>query len=137
MLKPLAEKKRLKVIVEKPKKLEIASDRDMVVEAFTNLFENAIKYTASGEILIKAMKKDSDVEISVKDTGTGLTKDQLEKLFTRFYKVDASVPGTGLGLSIAKENIKLLGGEITAKSKGLGKGSIFTMTLPANRTDAS
>jgi signal transduction histidine kinase len=100
----------------------------------TNLIDNAIKYTDTGEILISLQQKNSELEFSVKDSGIGisLASEQQYKLFERFYQENASIPGAGVGLSICKTIVEAHGGKIWAESegKGKGKGSIFRFTLP-------
>jgi PAS domain S-box-containing protein len=132
-LKPLADEKGLRLTLSAPEKLELESDEGKLKESLRNLVENAIKYTEKGGIDVLALDRGDRFEVEVRDTGIGLTREQLKNLFTRFYKVDASVPGTGLGLNIARESMKLLGGTVSAESKGLGKGSIFKLTIPKER----
>jgi two-component system, OmpR family, sensor histidine kinase BaeS len=100
-----------------------------------NLLANALRHTpGSGKIRITGARSPSGVTILVEDTGEGLGRDELEKLFNRFYRVDKSrsreTGGTGLGLSIAKAIVEAHGGSITAYSAGKGKGSSFTIALP-------
>jgi PAS domain S-box-containing protein len=132
-LKPLADEKGLRLTLSAPEQLELESDEGKLKESLRNLVENAIKYTETGGIDVSVADRGDRFEAEVRDTGIGLTREQLKNLFTRFYKVDASVPGTGLGLNIARESMKLLGGTVSAESKGLGKGSIFKLTLPKER----
>jgi signal transduction histidine kinase len=95
--------------------------------------ENAIKFTDDGEIELGFKLNDNEVQICVKDTGTGINKDDLDKVFSRFYQENKELSkhkgGLGLGLSIAKENIELLGGNITVQSIK-GRGSTFIISLP-------
>jgi signal transduction histidine kinase len=116
-----------------PDKLpNVVADRLGIARLVTNLIDNAIKFTDSGEILISLQQKNSDLEFSVKDSGIGigLSKEQRYKLFERFYQENASIPGTGIGLSICKTIIEAHGGKIWAESEGRGKGSTFRFTLP-------
>jgi PAS domain S-box-containing protein len=105
-----------------------------IQEVFTNLFNNAVKYTnGPGTIFIDAEKNDDYVLISVKDTGIGISKDQLPCLFDEYYKADPSrhdFDSSGLGLPICKRIIERHGGRIWAESPGIGKGSTFYFTLP-------
>jgi len=104
-----------------------------------NLTNNAIKFTGSGEVLLKVSSKNIDTEnaelkFEVKDTGIGLTEEQRKKLFTAFTQADASTTrkygGTGLGLSISKHLVNLMGGEIGVDSVyGKGSNFFFTITL--------
>jgi PAS domain S-box-containing protein len=104
-------------------------------EVIENLFSNALKYgSKQGMISIKTEKYDNDfVRISIKDTGIGMNPDQLDEIFNEFYKADESrhdFSSTGLGLSICKKIVEKHGGKIWAESPGLGKGTIFHLTLP-------
>jgi len=105
-----------------------------IQEVFTNLFNNAVKYTnGPGKIFIDAKQNDDYVLISVKDTGIGISKDQLPCLFDEYFKADPSrhdFDSSGLGLPICKRIIQRHKGRIWAESEGLGKGSTFYFTLP-------
>ena len=115
------------------KPVVLTTDKDMLYRVIFNLMENAIKFTDDGEIELGFKLNDNEVQIFVKDTGTGINKDDLDKVFSRFYQEDKELSkhkgGLGLGLSIAKENIELLGGNITVQSVK-GRGSTFIISLP-------
>ena len=122
-----------------PNSLNIDVDDSRIELVLTNLLTNAIKYTpTSGKITIRLDNIGNSVQILVKDTGIGLTKDELNKLFKKFSKIKTPIQGkldvplesTGLGLHIAKEIVLLHGGEIWAESEGRNKGSTFFITLP-------
>lgn len=118
------------------KRIEIWGDPDKLNEVISNLVENAIKYNRSaGTVRISLEEKDDFVNISVKDTGVGIPKDDLNKVFDRFYRVErsdaAAVPGTGLGLAIVKDIVNMHKGEIKVESE-LNNGSKFTVALPKN-----
>ena len=124
-------------------------DSDKLEQIFINLLDNAIKFTSEGgEICVtadlisefgpqfselKEEEKQSVIEVSIADTGIGISPDKLEKLFDRFYQVEESLTreqkGTGLGLYIVKGLVEALGGDIWVESE-LGKGSKFIFTLP-------
>jgi two-component system sensor histidine kinase VicK len=110
-------------------------DRDKIDQVLDNLVSNAIKYTPDhGAIRIEVRKTDApSLEVCVKDTGIGIPKKDLARIFDRFYRVDKArsrnMGGTGLGLSIAREIIKAHGGTIALESE-LGKGTKVTFTLP-------
>jgi PAS domain S-box-containing protein len=113
---------------------DVFADADRVVQILTNLVANAHNYTPSGgEIVVSACAQDGEVHISVRDTGIGISEEDQEKLFNRFFRSEHSVvqdsPGTGLGLSITKSLVELQGGRIWLESK-LGKGSTFSFSLP-------
>lgn len=106
--------------------------------AVNNLVNNAIAFTPpGGSITIKAETADKEVVISVIDTGVGLEKDQLERIFTEFYQVEDYMTrhhgGLGIGLSITRAIIAAHGGRIWAESDGKGKGARFNFTLPIIR----
>ncbi|SEM82153.1 ATP-binding protein [Lihuaxuella thermophila] len=114
----------------------VYADRDKIDQVLDNLISNAVKYTPEGgSIAIVAAKRPGGmVEISVADTGIGIPKKDLGRIFERFYRVDKArsrrLGGTGLGLSIAKEIIQAHEGEIEIDSI-YGKGTIVSFTLPA------
>ncbi|MDD3647868.1 MAG: ATP-binding protein [Candidatus Dojkabacteria bacterium] len=140
-----ASQKGLKLIYKKPTKEIpfIEADRTRIAEVIDNLISNAIKYTRKGkvEIWCDAIRRDKTVSVSVSDTGVGLSREDQKKLFTKFGRIRNYISkeermaqivrpgGTGLGLYLAKGIVNLHGGEIGVKST-LGKGSIFTFTLP-------
>jgi len=110
-------------------------DRDQIDQVLDNLVSNAIKYTLDGgRIEIAAHKPDStSIAISVKDTGIGIPRKDLSRIFDRFYRVDKArsrnMGGTGLGLSIAREIVKAHGGTVTLDSE-LNEGTTVTVILP-------
>lgn len=111
-----------------------AGDRDRVGQVLINLISNAIKYSpGGGSVTVTAKQRDDQILVCVTDTGIGISKEDQEHLFSKFYRVDSSltrdIGGTGLGLSICKTIIELLGGQIWVDS-GVGKGSSFSFTLP-------
>jgi PAS domain S-box-containing protein len=118
-------------------------DSDRVVQILTNLVGNAIQYTPSGGSITVSALPDEEremVRVSVTDTGIGISEENLEKIFARFFRVDdpfvQESVGTGLGLSITSMLVQLHGGEIWVESE-LGKGSTFNFTLPVIDTPVS
>ncbi|MBE6871385.1 MAG: cell wall metabolism sensor histidine kinase WalK [Ruminococcaceae bacterium] len=114
----------------------IYGDKERVEQVIVNLLSNAIKYSPDGgDIEIVAVKVDETVQISVTDHGIGIPKEDLPRLFERFYRVDKArsreMGGTGLGLSIAREIAVAHGGDIYAESE-LGKGTKMTAVFPVN-----
>lgn len=112
------------------------TDAVRVKQILINLISNAIKYTPRGSVKVSARVKDEKadmIEILVADTGVGMSEDQMLKLFTPFTKIlsnrKLNAEGVGLGLAVSKNIALALGGDITAESV-LGKGSIFTLTIP-------
>ncbi len=114
---------------------KIKADPFKLEQLFINLIENAIKYTEKGEIRINARKENKSVVIEIADTGIGIERKHLSRVFERFYVVDKSrsreLGGTGLGLSIVKHIVQLHNGEIEVEST-LGKGTKFLIVLPIN-----
>jgi two-component system phosphate regulon sensor histidine kinase PhoR len=97
-----------------------------------NLFHNAVKFTPEGgEIVVGAEVRDGMLRMSVRDTGVGITAEELPRVFERFYKTDAArrSAGSGLGLAIAKHIVQAHGGTIWAESSP-GHGATFSFTIP-------
>ena len=111
-----------------------------VQEVFTNLFNNAVKYSKDERwIGIKAVEKNDWILVSFCDKGVGISEEQLPFLFDEYYKADSSrhdFDSSGLGLPICKRIVEKHGGQIWAESKGLGKGSTFYFTLPKKDNQA-
>jgi two-component system sensor histidine kinase/response regulator len=140
-LTPQANEKPLHLRMEVPEGLPLVyGDREKIEQVLMNLVGNAIKFTPEGgEISVSARPTHDEgdmVAISVKDSGIGIPKDQLGKVFDKFYQVEGSLhrslSGTGLGLSITKGLVEANEGRIWAESE-VGKGSIFTFTLPVSK----
>ncbi len=119
--------------------VEIVAERAAIEQVLMNLVENAIKYTpAGGSVTVAAVVRDGQVELSVTDTGPGISAEHLPRLFERFYRVDNArsreLGGTGLGLSIVKHLVAANGGEIHVASQ-VGRGTRFWVRfpLPSNR----
>ncbi|WP_163527772.1 sensor histidine kinase [Halobacillus ihumii] len=109
-------------------------NEELLYQAFENLFTNSIKYTSeAGEITMTLTKYKEGLQFTIEDNGIGISPEDQEKMFDRFYKADASrsqeKDSSGLGLSIVKQIITLHDGDITVKSQ-LHKGTIITVTLP-------
>jgi two-component system phosphate regulon sensor histidine kinase PhoR len=109
-------------------------ERDRVQQAVFNLLDNAVKYTPpGGSVHLSAREADKSLVISVSDTGLGIPKEHLARIFERFYRVDRDrsreLGGTGLGLSIVKHIVEAHRGTVEAQSE-LGRGSTFTLTFP-------
>ncbi len=114
---------------------KVFADESRIDQVLQNLVGNAVKYSSTGgSIWIMAERKEGSTCISVKDDGTGIEPEQLERIFTRFYRVDTSRSresgGSGIGLTIARHWVEAHGGKIWAESEGLGKGSTFLFTIP-------
>lgn len=135
-LKPEAEKKGLYLNFLKTPLPKMKLDKRRIREAIFNLLDNAIKYTNRGGVEIKASLIDKKCQITISDTGIGMSKEEIEnflkgRIFERsemakkFYG-----PGRGIGLAIAVEFIKAHGGKISAHSEGFGKGTTFYVEIP-------
>jgi Signal transduction histidine kinase len=132
--KPMADKKGIELKERfSLAKIIIPVDKDKIVQVFTNLIGNALKFTAEGYVEIGIADKGAAVECYVADTGAGISKDDIGKVFGRFQQFksagSASYKGTGLGLSIVKDIITLHGGKIWVESEP-DKGTKFTFTIP-------
>lgn len=107
-------------------------DESLLYQLWVNLISNAVRYTESGGMIRISLRSDGgNVTVSVSDSGRGMTPEEADNVFRRFYKADKSrsSEGTGLGLAIAKRIAELHGGDITASGQ-IGKGSTFKVTLP-------
>ena len=117
----------------------VLADEDRAVQVLTNLVGNALQYTPeNGKVTIFAKRIDHEVQISVRDTGTGIPPEHLPHIFDRFYRVDKSRSrraggGSGIGLTIARALVEAHGGRIWAESAGEGLGSTFRFTLPPEK----
>ncbi len=113
--------------------LELYADKEKMEQVLKNLLSNAAKYTPEGS-LIQVTEKivTGDYQVTVKDNGVGMTHEQVEKIFDKFYRVDASdtgVEGTGLGMTIVKHIVEAHKGEIVVESE-VGEGTTVTFTIP-------
>jgi two-component system sensor histidine kinase SenX3 len=123
------------VSTQDPAGLRVYGDRELITTAIRNLVTNAISYSEDGtKVTVVTRRVDDVVEVSVTDQGRGISLADQERIFERFYRVDAarsrSTGGTGLGLSIVKHICANHGGEVTVWSQE-GQGATFTMRLPA------
>ena len=136
-LKPLADEKSISLQYRPdPGGLsEVFGDRNLIEQVLINLLSNAIKYSPKGASAgVAVAEQNGIVAVSVQDTGLGIPKEALPRLFEKFYRVRAEdrkdIIGTGLGLSLAKQIMEVHGGTIRVESVH-GKGSTFTITIPA------
>jgi len=130
----MAEIKGLELKLDLGKDLPaIEFDKNRIEQVLANLISNAIRYTDKGSITLRTEKKDNFVKVSVKDTGVGIRKEDMPRLFQRFSQLepvsDRRVGGTGLGLAISKEIIDFHKGKMVAESEP-GVGSTFSFILP-------
>ena len=114
------------------KEVYFYGDEDLLFQVWTNLLDNAIKFSnANGKISVKIGIVQDKSEVSIKDNGIGMDSDELEMIYTRFYQIDKSHSGegSGLGLAIVKRIVEISNGEINVESEK-GKGTTFTVVLP-------
>ena len=137
-VRPSAEKNGNKLTLEVAEIGGATSDAFKLNQCLLNLLANAAKFTQNGEIVVRAARHMGGardmIEISVSDTGIGMSEEQLLRLFNAFMQADASTErkygGTGLGLAITRRTMQLLGGDVTVVSAP-GEGSTFTLRFPA------
>jgi signal transduction histidine kinase len=118
--------------------LTVYADKLRLEEVFNNLLSNAVKYMgkSAGTIVVEAQQQHDLVRISVKDTGIGMTQEQIGHVFEEFYKGDTSrhdLQSSGLGLPICKRIVEKHGGTIWVENPGMGKGSTLYFTLPLHQ----
>ena len=137
----LAEQNKNRLVVEAQDNLgTVTVDPMRLRQILLNLLSNACKFTKQGEVKLRARKVANGrdwFELSVADSGIGMTPEQMGKLFEEFSQADATTAqkfgGTGLGLAITRKLARMMGGDVTVASE-LGKGSMFTVRLPGGAT---
>lgn len=135
-LRPTADKKRIALNIDVPDGLpSIYADPQLIRQIVYNLLSNAIKYTPSGgEVFFSAFTDDKHIVVEVRDTGLGMTQNDIQNAFQEFQRLSARPTGdessAGLGLFIVKKATELNGGTIGVISDGQGKGTTFTVKLP-------
>lgn len=130
-----AEQKHISFAVQSSRDCMVLADADGLRHVFDNVFDNAIRYTAAGgKITFSVECLDAEVQLRITDTGTGIPRDALPRVFERFYRVDPARSrqdgGTGLGLSIVRHLVEGMGGSVWAESE-LGRGTTIHIKLPA------
>ena len=113
-------------------KVKYYGSEELLEQVWINLLENAIKYSNNnGNIYVSCGIKKQHIEVSIRDTGIGMSKETMERIFEKFFQGDKahSSEGNGLGLALVKRIIDIVGGTIEVESK-LGAGSVFTVSLP-------
>ena len=127
----------VKIIFEPKETIMIYADRDRIYQVLSNLLNNAIRFTKNGTVTINTSianvsnnngNNDKEVVVTIIDTGSGITPETMQKLFSKF--VTTSSHGTGLGLFISKGIIEAHGGRIWAENNSNGVGSSFSFSLP-------
>lgn len=139
-VRPAADAKLIKIESEfESTNNKVFGDASRLQQIIWNLLNNAVKFTPSGgSVKISLRNRDNCIEFEVKDTGEGISPDFLPFVFDRFRQADGATTrihsGLGLGLSIVKHLIEMHGGEVSAKSEGIGHGSTFSFCLPQQIT---
>ena len=137
----LVNKRSLSLNIDLPKELYIEVDKIRIEQVIINILLNAVKNTSkNGKIYISLEEHENYIYITIKDTGVGFTKNEMELVFKKFGKIerygmglDININGSGLGLYISKEIVDLHGGKIWVESKGRNKGSTFIVKLNRNQ----
>ncbi|MFC1721915.1 ATP-binding protein [Patescibacteria group bacterium] len=135
-LAPEAKSQRVDLIFKKPswKPKPVLADQKLLHEVILNLVDNGIKYTSHGTVMVRLKRHLNGLEVQVKDTGIGMSKEDKGRLFKKFSRGrDAYrhyTGGSGLGLYVVRKLVELNGGQIEGSSKGKGKGSLFKFTIP-------
>ncbi len=133
-IRPVAERKRIRIELQRGQAPDILGDREFLEYACYNLISNAVKYSpAETAITVRAWPEKGHVLVSVEDQGYGMDASELERIFQKFYRAKTAKQsgelGTGIGLAIVEEIVVQHGGAITVESE-LGRGTRFTLTLP-------
>jgi histidine kinase len=137
-LQPQFEEKGIVLALEIPSALpRVRVDQDRIAQVLINLLGNALQYTSeNGHVTLAVQQIGNELQISIQDTGVGISAEHLPHLFTRFYRVDKSRSraggGSGIGLTISKHLVEAHDGRIWAESNGPGKGSTFSFVLPTD-----
>ena len=138
LMQPLADKKKISLLREGEESLTAKLDEQKMKQLLLILVDNAVKYTLeSGKVTVRILAPAAGkIRIEVEDTGIGISKEDKEKIFDRFFRVDKArsreMGGNGLGLAIAQEIVSLHGGKINVESE-LGKGTKFIVTLKGEK----
>lgn len=135
-MKPDADKNNIELTLDSDRNVMVLCDDSRMEQVLSNLILNSLDFCPkqNGKIAIKLYFENNDVHIVVKDNGIGIIKESIDKIFVKFYQVDASLTrehgGTGMGLAVCKGIVEGHGGKIWAKSDGLGKGAEIHILLP-------
>jgi PAS domain S-box-containing protein len=130
---PLSKSKGITLSAKGPE-MGMVCDMHLLSLIISNLISNAVKFTEKGSIIISWRRSGSGAVISVSDTGIGISTENKDKVFGKFYKENPDAPGSGIGLSLSLELVKKMGGTITVKSKK-HRGSEFIITIPTEGND--
>lgn len=129
--------KEIQMVLLEQKLPKVSADPEKLRQVLINIVGNAVKFSPhGGKVTIGFFTDGKTIETSIKDSGPGISREDLGRLFQKFGRLDntftdtATVPGSGLGLFISKSLVELMKGRIWAESEGVGKGAIFTISLP-------
>jgi PAS domain S-box-containing protein len=143
IVRPAAESKDLRLVLDvDPNIGEAMVDADRLHQVLWNLLINAVRYTPrGGRVSVNADRTDSGIVIAVRDTGVGIAREHLPRIFERFWQVDGSTTrahgGLGLGLAIVRHLVELHGGTVAATSDGPDQGTAFTVKLPIHAVNTT
>jgi len=135
-IKPDVDRKNIEMTIDLENKVMVLCDDSRMEQVMSNLVLNSLDFcpTQNGKISLKLDSENNDAHVIVKDNGIGITKENIDKIFVKFYQVDASMTrehgGTGMGLAVCKGIVEGHGGKIWAESKGRGKGAEIHILLP-------
>ncbi len=141
VMEPMARSKGIDLTVHVPRAdTHFLTDPPKARQILVNLLSNAVKFTQAGQVDLSAAVEDDAVRFDIRDTGIGMSNEQVERIFDPFVQAEPPTTrragGTGLGLSVARRFARLLGGEIGVQT-AVGQGSTFTLRLPLRAKDAS
>jgi len=129
----------LELDIDRDRETPVRGEPGLLRQLATNLAENAIKFTEAGSVRLGVRAHDTDVELTVSDSGPGIPPEALPHIFDRFYRADPArsrkVEGTGLGLAVANNIVRVHGGRMTVDSR-TGEGTTFTVVLPTAASSA-
>jgi signal transduction histidine kinase len=130
-VRPLAAEAGLSLLCECPSGLRTRSDGRKIARILTNLLTNAVKYTPTGSVIVRAGKSPTGVFVDVVDTGAGIPPQRQADVFKEYVRLDGAQEGTGLGLAIARRLAELVGGRLTLSSE-VGTGTTVRLDLPGD-----
>ncbi|TMM28344.1 MAG: PAS domain-containing protein [Actinobacteria bacterium] len=122
----------VEVAVRSSGEIGVLADRELLHRAISNVAENSAKHTQAGEIVLEARENGNTTVLEIRDTGAGMTQEERERAFQRFYRSSNGTDGFGLGLAIAQEAVLAIGGTIELESKA-GVGTLVRLALPRAR----
>lgn len=121
--------------IRPPEPLSVNGDHVRLAQVFTNILSNAVKYTESGgKVVLTAAREDAQAVVRIKDTGVGIPREHLPRIFDLFTQIDRSLNrsqgGLGIGLALVRQLVGMHGGTVSAASEGAGKGTEITVRIP-------